>query len=191
MWELGNASPFCGGVAQLGISSPGTMSRRLLNHATSLLLSAILLTAALVPPGTRHHHEVAEGRLTGHQHHGSETIHHPHSHGDQEAPLPAVKGGLWHLHFELLGIEVTLPDSRPPQDDDERDVLDPQFVSATGDLPLRTASNHGLFTGLLCGLSMVTVGSRPLPCPSMPTPPVTSPPLCDSARFERSGVLLT
>ena len=105
--------------------------------------------------------------------------------------MPALKGGLWHLHFELLGLDVTLPDTRLPQDGDEQDILELQFVSATEDLPLRTASNRGLFTWLLCGLSAVAVDASPLPCPPMPTPPVTSPPLCDSARFERSGVLLT
>jgi hypothetical protein len=166
-----------------------TMPSRFATRATSLLLSAILLAAGFVPPGVRHHHEVSDGQLAGHDHGESDATADHHDH-ECTGDVVGLKGGLWHLHFEFLGLGVTLPDGRH-LGSDEQEVAEFQFVPASEDVPVRAASSEALLLRLLCSSSGVAVDAAPLPSPPMPAPPVTSPPLCDRARFERSGVLLT
>ena len=104
-----------------------------LRSATSMLLSALVLTAAVAPPAVRHVHALAGGSRLQHEHsshrHGpghdrhSQGIESSGQHGELTTHLPPMNaevvasGVVWHLHLLLLGVEVTLPDRSPDNED--------------------------------------------------------------------------
>ncbi len=186
---------------------PYFLCRRSLN----LLLCAVMLAGALIPPGVRHAHGGVGDPFAPHSHHApdclAEAVGHPHSgesdhgyprhHGplDVERPPAAIRCALdhaWHLHFTLLGFDFTLPESDPlPADEGQTDPRDLAIIRAPVDR--RPTLPGGDPWGRLVESNFQTVrpdGVTTLQAVAQPPPPVTTHPLCDSARQERSGVLL-
>ncbi|OJW27349.1 MAG: hypothetical protein BGO49_27585 [Planctomycetales bacterium 71-10] len=103
--------------------------------------------------------------------------------------VEATPGGSSHSHLGLLGFELSLPDvSRESAGVDGGAGL----IRLLGDF----AHDAGPATGWLDALAFATTLSAPREAfargPDVaPRPPVNSPPLCDLARRERTGVLRT
>jgi hypothetical protein len=167
----------------------------------SLGLSFVAMAWGILPPPLCHTHD---GGDDGRHHHGVQAEfhsesgghHHPHEHVNSSADV--VIAGLLspgnstpHIHWALLGFHFSLP------------------VPGDGDKPDDCGSTQGVllrpFDELqnldLRGSPWVSVAPAASPgsarrfvCPYWPPPPPTnliaSLPLCDSARLERSGVLL-
>lgn len=176
--------------------------------ATNLLLSALVLMATVTPPAVRHLHPVATGSHWHHDHGDHSHAAHQADHRqacdsagqhDQHAvsrhPMAAdvaVENGLWHLHLVLLGIELTLPD-RFPEKHDRRSQPSGEVVllRASEDLPPPQTSRSTPSNLLASEPLPSSLGdAAPLQAISPISPQVASAPLCDRARFERSGVLL-
>jgi len=175
------------------------MSRRTTRIATSVLLSAFLVAAAVAPPGLRHVHTVPEGVVEHDHDHAivdchSGTADHPRKGywEHQHTPGATGLGDLWHLHFALLGIEFTLPDGMPAEEN--------RAGESDFELILFRPSEQLLLTSVSCHQSIAKLAIAPVlsesvdatPCRTVAAapPPVESAPLCDRARRERSGVLL-
>lgn len=168
-----------------GYRSP--MLRRLSRTVMTLAVAAMLLAGVVAPPATRHQHELpAENLSHSHDHHSG---HHGHDH---QADFPGFEltSHSWHLHAVLFGFTVTLPDDGPSKDDSHPRGTELVCVRQFQAQPANRASGSSTFDNpLSC--------SRQLPAQSGSLKPVAndlsqviSPPLCDRARFERSGVLL-
>ncbi len=96
-----------------------------------------------------------------------------------------------HLHWTLMGFDFTLPAPPDPHDPDHLASCEPEMVLLVNDLPTVT-QHQSWYVGADLSESL-----DPLACFSSMMPwsprwlnPTASWPLCDSARFERSGVLL-
>lgn len=157
-----------------------------------VLLIANLASGALSAPAWRHSHAISEhspahGRTDGHSHGHRHGHSHDHAHRHDAAETmgePAVE----HLHVMWFGILLTLPTS--PDDSSNRpstlgewvpllsEMLPPQVVVASDVLGL------DLFDAIELA---VEIESPPRAEPFVP-PKVSL--LCDTARRERSGVLI-
>jgi hypothetical protein len=141
--------------------------------------------------GEVHHHHDANHDSSGeHHHHTDGRGHHV---ADRLTSSASWSGGhWWHLHIHLLGFELTLPEPAPDEGDRQSDERDTVFVLASGKelLPCqRTQSTWiqqlvrpSVFSLSRDAATMQIVASSPAP--------VSCAPLCDSARLERSGVLM-
>jgi len=177
------------------------MDNRPWKTGTSGLLAGILLAASLAPPATRHYHHVADGDGVqheheatrhsdeGHNHHRSDCLHHFAAEDQDRSDW--VSGGWWHLHFDWLGFEFTLPEPAPNQGDREAQESVEVLVLASGQewLPLQD-SRSALLPSCGPATSTSSGDAAPMQAGVSAVPPVTCAPLCDSARRERSGVLL-
>ena len=170
----------------------------------SLVLSALMLTGGVAPLGIRHAH--AEGGKR-HRHEGEQTAsshedhaHHSESHTHHDAQLPAHKPGcgcssiadaISHIHVTLLGVDFVLPTSDTPDNQQNDDLSDSVVVWLCGES----------YTGQLTQQNpreLLPLHARTLDLENVErfvrfisgSPPVTSQPLCDSARLERTGVRL-
>jgi hypothetical protein len=178
----------------------------------NLVLSVLVLAWGILPPGVRHAH-VGGGDST-HRHDAGQTVAHhgPHDHdsvdghdadhahhsGDgnhqHETGLDVSLSAdcVVHLHWRLLGIEFSMPVSQEPADgEDDVDTGVPAIVRMSDELvPVARAgpSVDRVCLSHTCTPSADVV--RDLAPVSRPTNLDTSIPLCDSARLERSGVLL-
>lgn len=172
--------------------------------ATSLLLVSILLGASLAPPGIRHSHPIATaGGLRHHDHNHGDTsflsdepdhggasgVDH---HADRDSDVSQLGEARHHVHLHVLGLEITLPDPLPAQDDDRSQDVVEWMTLAVGEQPLPGHSvNWGSFPqdvvqpAVILPKSAAALTDAKAPSP----PPVSCAPLCDSARRERSGVL--
>jgi hypothetical protein len=97
-----------------------------------------------------------------------------------------------HLHWGLFGFDVSLP----APDEGEHGQRDncPEFglIRLAGELPMMPQDTGGPSWALALLPPGSVVDLDPLtPPPSRPPNLVASIPLCDSARLERSGVLLS
>ena len=180
------------------------MLNRFRQRTLSLLLSALVLTWGTVPPGIQHAHVGGSDSTHRHDHchevahhdshdHGS---HHHDSHGEDHkhatvSDVCVLSDFVAHVHLRWLGIQLSLPVPEDPADGDAGDSVPvvivlsvDQTVPPTGAGP----SFSRVFLAAICAPSADVV--RPLA--PIPRPPnlVMSIPLCDSARLERSGVLL-
>ncbi len=103
-----------------------------------------------------------------------------------------TSGPWWHLHFHLLGLEITLPEPASGQSERESPGKVEVLVLAADQQQLtcqatRSASaEHDQAQSKTCVLADATPMQAIVSAP----PPVSCRPLCDSARRERSGVLL-
>jgi len=157
-----------------------------LRTATSLALAVTLLAVAVAPPAVRHAHSVDEGGGS-HSHSGEDAR--AETHGDSQHG----HGHEWHLHVSFLGLEITLPDRVPNRGNDES--------GAQTEVVLLASRTVVTAPSLCCEASLAGT----LSAPSQPSlddavamqfratapPPVSVAPLCDAARRERTGVLLT
>ncbi len=193
-------------------SRPDGLPKPMLHHSArvslSLFLSALMMAWTLAPPGVRHAHGGVGNWFAHHEHdqpnqldtancdwHG-EDVHHRHDSARAEAPRTPTLSALdeiWHWHLTLLGIDFTLPEPNGPAGD-RHDPRPDQMVTvraANDFLPNvqgRTGFDRPSISSDCLALhpddvtALLAVAESP--------PPVTTALLCDSARFERSGVLL-
>lgn len=184
------------------------MRNRFRQKMTSLLLSALVLVLGVVPPGVEHAH--AGGENSSHQHDKChETAHndlhssHSHDHHSSEKhhehkTAPADKSRLAdlvsHLHWQFFGIDFSmLIPEKPANNTDDEENLPPAVIRAMEDVvpAIQAGPSFGrMLLAATCTLNVVDVvwSQEPVPRPSNL---VTTIPLCDSARLERSGVLLS
>ena len=166
----------------------------------SLLLSALVLGWGFLPPGVQHAH--AGGNDSTHRHSDCHEVAHHDSHDHDSnsrnhyhETLPdtsLVVGSLVHLHWQFLGIEFSMPAPKQPanggDDQDTPTLAVVQVINeAVPNIQLGPSLGR-VFLAAACSLSTDVVRDLE-PVPRSPNL-VTSTPLCDSARFERSGVLL-
>lgn len=163
------------------------------------LMAATVLAWSLSPPAVEHAHE--GGADLTHQHdcaaatdgaHGSY-----HAHDAEPRSLAVVSevpfGDASHLHFQWLGFRLTLPgDDAPTKKGEDRNSSKLLFVQASRTLLPQFQLGTRLDKSLtpLCLDAVATDIAAICPAVSCPLPLVTTHPLCDRARHERSGVLL-
>ena len=175
------------------------MRNGLRQKAMNLLLSALVLAWGFVPPGFEHAH--AGGGDSDHQHdecrevahhdshdHDTDDGHHEHA---TETDVTLLVDHVLHLHWRLLGVELSVPVSVEPADGDDEDTVPPPVVRVTNEIVPATQAGP-LFGRVLLVASCAPSADVVRNLEPIPRPPnlVTSIPLCDSARLERSGVLL-
>ena len=166
----------------------------------SLLLSALVLAWGAIPPGVEHAH--VGGSDANHQHdkcdemahhglhdHESDEDHHEHA---TVSDVSLLADNVLHLHWQLLGLEFSIPVPEEPADgtEDEGTAVPAVVRVMNENVPAAQAgpSFDRVFLAAICAPSIDVVWSlEPIP---RPLDLVTSIPLCDSARLERSGVLL-
>ena len=176
------------------------MRYRFRRKTLSLLLSALVLAWGIVPAAVQHTHEgghePAHRHDDSHQaaHHGSHDHHSDDGH-HEHAPVPNVSllaDNVLHLHWQFLGMEFSMPAPEEPADNGGDERTAPQAI-------VRTMNEEGLTTQAGPSIGRVLLSGIYAPSAdvvrnseAVPRPPnlVTSIPLCDSARLERSGVLL-
>jgi len=185
------------------------MSKQFVRNTASLLVSASLLAFALVPPGVRHAHDVVDGGLSkcdhgaeiappkvNHHHHQGLTTH-SHSHGGHAASdgspqnMSRPSGGAWHLHFAVLGFYFALPDANLPDDGEEAANGELVFLHIARNSTPIPADQAASAVWLLEAAAHASHGDAVVTvAQALGSPPVTSIPLCDSARLLRTGVRL-
>lgn len=185
------------------------MSRQFVRSTVSLLVSASLLAFALAPPGVRHAHDVVDGDVSkcdhgevsavsgvDHHHHRG-LASHSHSHGSHPASrgnpqsMPRPSGGVWHLHFAVLGFHFALSDTSPPDDGEGTANGELVFLHIARNSTPIPADQSASAVWLLAAVAHASPGEVVAPATeTFRSPPVTSIPLCDSARLERTGVRL-
>ncbi len=176
------------------------MRNRFRQKTLSLLLSALVLAWGIVPLGFQHAH--AGGNKPTHIHdkcremvhhdshdHESDEEHHEHA---TDSNVSLLADYVLHLHWRLLGVEFSMPVSEEPVEDDvDGDAVPSAIVRMISEIVPATQAGPSLGRVLLAvtctSNADVVRNSDPVP---RPPNLVTSIPLCDSARLERSGVLL-
>jgi hypothetical protein len=164
-----------------------------------LLLTATLLAPGTLPLGLAHAHP---GANRPHHHHDDEVglgapgddvpyddCHRP------EPPGPVIEStSTPHVHLSWFGLELTIPGASGTGHAGDGDQGGTIIAPARGQdmADARAGETLPSLIPLLIDLSLPTwVGRPPSAPPSRPAPtPNASPPLCDSARHERSGVQL-
>ena len=176
------------------------MRNRLRQKTMNLLLSALVLAWGIVPPGFQHAH--VGGSEPTHLHSKCHAVAHHDSHdheSDEEHHEPAtdpdvslLAGYVLHLHWRLLGVEFSMPlPEQPVGGGDDGDTVPPTVVRVMNEVVPATQAGPSFCRMLLvaiCTPSADVVWTL-TPAPRSPNL-VASIPLCDSARLERSGVLL-
>jgi hypothetical protein len=185
------------------------MSKRIVRNTVCLLVSASLLAFALVPPGVRHAHDVVDGALSKCDHGAPSAVPevhhrrhqalstHPHAHlghvasSDSRQNVSRLSGGTWHLHFAVLGFYFALPDTNLPNDGEETAGGELVFLHvARNSMPV-PADQAASAVSLLDAIGHARQRDAVAPVArAIPSPPVTSIPLCDSALLLRTGVRL-
>jgi hypothetical protein len=173
-----------------------------LRRCVCLLLAALLLAPGTLPLGLAHahpgadrpHHHHAEDGFVDADHHDDHDDHEDHQWGEDLGPA-LESASTSHVHFSWLGFDLTLPG--PPgggePDDPGTTATTPALI---GTLDAPTGGTMGplswLAPWLLATHPFAWSGPPPAPCrPRLRPPSNPSPPLCDSARHERSGVQLS
>lgn len=178
-----------------------TVRKRLIPTALSVVLSASVLACGITPPAIRHAHH--GGADTNHCHddgakHDSETCHHHEpdgsDHRHEEAvgtALACLGDSLAHLHWRIFGLSFCMPTPQDGEHDEDGGGTSSALVWLVDELPtlIQTGERSQgvpLAAPPAPGADRVAAESSP----SHHSPPVSAIPLCDSARLERSGVLL-
>ncbi len=174
--------------------------------ATVLTAVSVLLTS-VTPPALAHVHEALSSepntedpelppRHSAHPHshdgHGHPHVGHGpgHHHHDHRSDEPDHGEGGWHLHVVLLGVEFPIPWNDPGEQDrlgdDERvvRVVDEQATDVSSIGRSWPACEPSIEVAVLAADV-----AHPRTCVDRHDSCRNS--LCDAARFERSGVLLT
>ncbi len=175
------------------------MRNRLGQKTLSLSLSALVLAWGSALPGVWHAHP--GGRDSTHRHdQGRELAHYgSHNHdsgGDYRAcaivpDVSLLADFVAHLHWQWLGIDFSVPIQDEPSDGSHGDTVPPAIVRAINEIvpAIQTAPSFGRVLLAVVGAPSADVVSNLTPILRPPNL-ITSIPLCDAARFERSGVLL-
>lgn len=181
------------------------MLNRSLRASLSVLLAFAIAVWTLAPPAYQHSHE--GGTNLSHHHHNGDTDHDSfiaeehgphHADDDEDSPLltevvQALGGGGSHLHFEWLGIHLTLPAGQAPNNSDDDDGAPKLLVMGSGQaLRLQFQSVNKLAQppfSFGCALPAAHFIGDGL-AKRYSQPPDVTHSLCDRARHERSGVQL-
>lgn len=176
------------------------MRNRFRQKTMNLLLTALVLAWGVTPPGIEHVH--AGGSDPAHRHedcqeaadHGSHGHESDDGHHDREtvSDVSLLADCILHLHWRLLGVELTMPmPEKPVEGEDDGGAVPPAIVRVMNEaVPVTLASpsfGRALLAAIRTPSAEVVRSLEPIPCPPNLG---TSIPLCDSARLERSGVLL-
>jgi hypothetical protein len=155
----------------------------------------------VLPPALRHTHEgggekdhrhfavAGQGEEHGH-YHDRDAGHHGHEHESVAAP-PVLADAVVHLHWEIFGFGFSMPAPDQSEHGDNGNGLEPALVRLADELP--TVNANGGSPARASPLSPPELALDLVPVTTSPSRPpnlITSIPLCDSARLERSGVLL-
>ena len=176
------------------------MRNRFRRKTMTLLLSALVLAWGIVPPGIQHAH--MGGSNSTHRHDNCQEVAHHDSHDHEsdeehhehttETPVSQLADYVLHLHWRLLGVEFSMPvPEEPVEGGDDGNTVPLAIVRGMSEvvpLTLTSPSFGRVLLAAICTPSADVVRSLE-PIPRSPNL-VTSIPLCDSARLERSGVLL-
>jgi len=164
-------------------------------------VSASVLAWVIIPPSIRHahhggsdrdhcHHAVAKHDPQLGHHHGHEESDHRQEIADIAAPV-ALDDFVVHLHWSLFGLDFCMPTPQEGERDEDRGACGLALVRLIDDLPAVIPG------GRHCQGVPLVVPPEPGPrlvvvqiSPSHPPNVIACIPLCDSARPERSGVLL-
>jgi len=173
------------------------MRNRFHDRATRLLLAIVVLAWGFVFPGVRHAHADGDKPVHRHAHghcHGAHEHDGHHVHRNESAATDGqpLAGHVLHLHWQFFGIDVSMPVSQGSSDGADNDNSVPPVIvrAAKETLPAAKADSAlGRWLQVVVCTAHVYVVRTVDPHPRPPNL-VASIPLCDSARFERSGVLL-
>ena len=175
--------------------------RFLARNLVTLLLIVVMAMPAVSSPALRHSH--ADGDKS-HRHgvetverHGHSHTHDPanaakakHSHGERVSD--SAQSPVEHLHVFWFGFQTSMPLSAPDQSESPRPIANAeQWVPLISEISLPDAAQDGS-TMLAVDLFTPTGLTPRLPARSEVRPPHESAVawLCDTARHERSGVLV-
>ena len=167
----------------------------------TLLLIVVMAMPAVSSPALRHSHAdgdkshqhgVASAERHGHSHtHGhANATKAKHSHDDRVSH--SAQSPVEHLHVFWFGFETSMPPSAPDHSDAQRPIASmEQWVPLISEVILSDTAQDGL-TMLVVDLFTPTGLTPRLPARSEVRPPHESAVawLCDTARHERSGVLV-
>ena len=176
------------------------MRNSIRQKTTTLLLSALVLAWGIVPPGVEHSHAGGSDATHRHENH-HEVVHqgsHDHDSDDELCEseilpqVPLLADSVRHLHWRFLGMKFSMPAPGQPADrgDDDSNVPPAILRVAYEGVPaVHTGPSFArmLLWGICAPSADVVRSLQPIP---QPPNLITSMPLCDSARLERSGVLL-
>jgi hypothetical protein len=168
----------------------------------NLLISTAVLVWTTMPPAIVHSHR--DGDDPAHRHEVGTTHHDLHHHHDlahasdhvhaRPAALDFVESGTpaVHCHWQLLGFWFALPFSGERNDgEDERGMAKVAIVDVADGDGLASPTGIALAQAVCEPCPAASPGLVPLASTLQgPQRQMSSTPLCDSARLERSGVLL-
>jgi hypothetical protein len=176
------------------------MSQFPIQSGVSFLLSAMLLISSIASLGVRHAHTEGDRphshhgdlRSDQHEHDGhnhveaacsNESVHH-----DRQSTCELLAGMVSHIHLTLFGYQLSLPAQHTPDEDEI--PTDISVVGIFNESYTSPTSQHPseLFRVLSAIVALDDVARFDRVIAGFPH--VTSQPLCDSARLERSGVRL-
>jgi hypothetical protein len=176
------------------------MRNRFRRKTLNLLLSALVLAWGILPPGVQHAHAGGSDATHRHDdchevaHHASHNYESDYEHHDHAtiSDVSLLVDYVLHLHWQFLGVEFSMPVPEEPADgNDDEGTVPPAIVRVMNEQVLTTQAGPSFGRVLLVGIYTPSAdlvrNSEPVPCPPNL---VTSIPLCDSARLERSRVLL-
>ncbi len=177
------------------------MRFRRFQKPSALLLSVLVLSWGTVLPSMQHAHVGGDDTIhchtekptpaaVDHVHsHGNGDHHHPPASPTEPPPSP---NPVDHLHWNWLGLDFSTPFSGDPSESEKDQNNDPtalagnfakvESISVSRQMPDEVLRN-------LRALSVTPIES-PSPATLEVAGPETSIPLCESARRERTGVLL-
>lgn len=193
----------------VGRTSGALVRKRIARTGLVLLLSAVVLLGGMVPPAVQHAHPEGDRshdhRVSAHErqgsgHHGRHSHPHPHphrhshSHRDKGGTPDPLHGPTQHLHISFFWLDISLPldgDRDPQQKQDTQGTLSAMLVRLSDHEFVVASSPAGM--QLLLGFPSIATAlpdAAERPRPGSREEGVSSFPLCDSARGERSGVQL-
>ena len=178
---------------------------RLFHNLTTVSLVAAVLGGSLLSPGVRHAHsqgDVAHSHVAeaasheshhGHLHGKSHTHHSDHSLESDSHSRKELTDLVGHWHISLLGIEFTIPQDGVPGEPFPQCEGELVVLRLTPDVTLSFAVALTDLVDLSSETTVFDDRSDVEPAGSVIALvlPVDRILLCDSARCERSGVLLT
>ena len=170
-----------------------------LQRGIRIVLAVGILLGGTVPPGVCHSHE---GGALPHRHDGRRVVRHDgddrhqhepagHAHAHDES---LVSERAPHVHLNVFGFEITLPiPDRARDDGQDQQANGPSLVAVVSDSPAIVGQNLNTSSSLLLppAASPDSFGCARYDCNhSVKSAEACAIPLCDSARRERTGVLV-